>query len=410
MSTPSRPLVLVLVLACTAAVDGQTAPDHGRKTSGIVTLYRHDDVRSNFGFTTSKFGLVVRNGKVLNQNSQVMLVPGESGNDALWFGAQGDESACAVDLGNELDNYAKSVFPRIGLADAIAALAREDAKSRSSVRIPVKLGHVYVVRIDNVGEPGPYLVRGDSVHVKLRVIDCAAGRYVTLRWALVLAPEFPEAQARWSIRGKVVFAGGYQKPRRFPFATTDVVAKAALPGDWITVEKDMINRDGSLPHVFVFVRSVNGVVLEHAWRFAVPEPATLKYEKCRYVPHVLGLVRGQKLRVTSVDDTMHNLHYLGKRNPSINVVLRKGDVRDAVFKKPEVAMFKCDVHGWESCVVHVHPHPIFTVTDEHGRFSLPKLPDGKYEIVAVHEKHGRVAKTIVVAGKPRKPLTLELGR
>ena len=54
--------------------------------------------------------------------------------------------------------------------------------------------------------------------------------------------------------------------------------------------------------------------------------------------------------------------------------------------------------------------PIFTVTDEDGRFTLPKLPDGDYEIVAIHERHGAVKQRIRIAGKPRKQVTFTFGK
>ena len=33
----------------------------------------------------------------------------------------------------------------------------------------------------------------------------------------------------------------------------------------------------------------------------------------------------------------------------------------------------------------VVPHPYYAVTDESGRFELPDVPPGQYEIVAWHE-------------------------
>ena len=48
---------------------------------------------------------------------------------------------------------------------------------------------------------------------------------------------------------------------------------------------------------------------------------------------------------------------------------------------------------------------MFAVTDNIGGFELPKLPDGDYELVAVHELLGKVTKKVTISGKNPKPVT-----
>jgi hypothetical protein len=60
------------------------------------------------------------------------------------------------------------------------------------------------------------------------------------------------------------------------------------------------------------------------------------------------------------------------------------------------------IHGF----VHVLPHPIFAVADKNGYFALPKLPDGDYELVAIHELLGKVTKKVMINGRSPKPVTI----
>ena len=55
----------------------------------------------------------------------------------------------------------------------------------------------------------------------------------------------------------------------------------------------------------------------------------------------------------------------------------------STLNKPEpLFKVKCDVHPWMNAYVAVMTHPYFAVTGKDGKFSIPNLPDGTYEIEA----------------------------
>lgn len=211
-----------------------------------------------------------------------------------------------------------------------------------------------------------------------------------------------------TIRGKARFEK-YVAPKPQKVSSTDSVCLGHFP-DGVVLEKYMMNEDRTLPHVFVYVKSVGGTPLEKVWKFDVPsEPAHLDQLGCRYVPHVLGLMKGQAIRVTNSDKTAHNIHWQGKRNRWGNFVQNyKNETRSKPFKKTEHSYFKCDVHSWMSCQVHILPHTVFAVTGADGTFELPRLPVGDYELVAMHEKWGKLTEKVTIAatGDP-KPVTFE---
>jgi hypothetical protein len=143
--------------------------------------------------------------------------------------------------------------------------------------------------------------------------------------------------------------------------------------------------------------------LEKRWRFATrPEPVALEYKDHMLVPYVVGVVVGGELRVSSRDVCCYNLHWMGKRNTVrwTNITLKQDDcVEFGTFAQPESAWFKDDMHGWIKAWVHVLPHPVFAVTDDSGRFALPKLPPGDYEVAVWHERWKAAPQRVVLAAE-----------
>ena len=133
-------------------------------------------------------------------------------------------------------------------------------------------------------------------------------------------------------------------------------------------------------------------------------PVVLDQKGCTYVPHVMGIMVGQPYRILNSDGILHNIHTLPKINPSLNRG-QPATVKEfsTTFPKPE-GMFqvKCDVHPWMSAYIGVFTHPFFAVTRTDGKFTIPNLPAGTYEITAWHERLGTQSASITVAANDTK--------
>jgi len=159
---------------------------------------------------------------------------------------------------------------------------------------------------------------------------------------------------------------------------------------------------GKLAGVFVHLKSGYD---EAAVPAAPSAPVTLDQRGCMYVPRVLALQLGQRLRVTNSDPTNHNVHARPKKNDEFN--RNMGIARDAAdalefdFRHAEKAVpFKCDIHPWMGAVVFVEEHPWFAVSDERGAFRIRDVPPGEYVVEGVHEDLGSVSGSVQVkAGK-----------
>lgn len=218
---------------------------------------------------------------------------------------------------------------------------------------------------------------------------------------------FPQAKATATIKGVCVFDGKLPRQIKLPVQGDAFCEKCYADSGLPTSEKYEVDAaTKGVPHCFVEV-----VGADQKFTFEVPsEPVKLDQVNCRYVPHVFGIMAGQDLVVTSSDDTQHNVHFFGKLNRlnPANFTQVKGQKDTLKFKRPERARFKCDIHGWMNCHVHVKHHPLYATSDAKGNFTLPPVPPGDYEISAWHEKFKGSKTSVTVADGETKEITLKI--
>lgn len=180
------------------------------------------------------------------------------------------------------------------------------------------------------------------------------------------------------ISGKVFFKGPKPKLERLDLEQADPVCVAAH-SEPIYEEDGAVNSDGTLPNVFLYIK--DGLQKQ----FPPPaEPAVLDQKACIYVPHVLGVMVGQEIRVLSSDPTVHNVHFLTKVNRNWNATQTPGAAPLVHrFTKPEIMIpVSCNKHPWMDAYVGVTANPFHAVTGSDGKFVITGLPPGEYKIAA----------------------------
>jgi plastocyanin len=164
-------------------------------------------------------------------------------------------------------------------------------------------------------------------------------------------------------------------------------------------------KQGGLADVLVYVKSGIGA------SYPVPaEPVMIDQVGCEYDPSMVVVMVGQPLRIRNNDDTLHNIHPRPTVNKEFNVGQpRKGMEITKTFEKPELMIpIGCDVHPWMRAHVSVLAHPFFAVTKEDGSYEIRGLPDGEYEVEAVHGQLGSVTGKVTVKDGKASPLNLTL--
>jgi plastocyanin len=197
------------------------------------------------------------------------------------------------------------------------------------------------------------------------------------------------------VTGKVFFKG--EAPKLATIMMDQDPVCASEHGAPVRVEDGAVNSDGTLPNVFVYVKS--GAEKD---TFPTPaQPVVLDQRGCVYVPHVLGVMVGQPLKVISSDPTTHNVHVMSKVNrdwnqsqtPGAAPLIRK-------FSKAEIMIpVKCNQHPWMTAYIGVTSNPLYAVTGTDGVFTIKGVPPGTYTIGAWTATFGTREQTVTVSAR-----------
>ena len=197
----------------------------------------------------------------------------------------------------------------------------------------------------------------------------------------------------------VAFAGSIIGEVRFtddpPTLPTVKVSKDQdYCGDALPNDTYLIAADGALQNVVVF--------LDIPPSKAGGDPQKdniLNNTGCRYLPRILAIQKGERLRVKNNDPKLHIPHSYHEDRTVFNLSLPfKGTAIDATSRIRQAGVLKvvCDTHAWMLAYIHVFDHPYFAVTDERGMFTISNLPAGNYVLKAWHEDAGVRSQEIVV--------------
>jgi len=205
-----------------------------------------------------------------------------------------------------------------------------------------------------------------------------------------------------TISGSVKFTGTAPAPKKIQMSS-DAYCKTQHPGGSVNAEDVVVNPNGTLKNVYVYVKSGLGDK-----KFPAPTtPAVFDQHGCMYNPHVLAVQAGQPIVVRNSDGVLHNINARPKINKGFNFGQPvQGMESKKSFDQPEVMIpVKCDVHPWMSGWIGVQNHPFAAVTGDDGSFSLKGLPAGTYEIEAWHEKYGTSIQSVTIGENETKTVS-----
>ena len=203
-----------------------------------------------------------------------------------------------------------------------------------------------------------------------------------------------------AIAGKVSFSGTAPPPQRVKLSADPKCAAIHQDG----LERQPVKvKNGGLTDVLVYVKS--GIATSYS---APTEPFLLDQIGCEYHPSMIVVMAGQPLRIRNSDDTLHNIHPRPTANKEFNIGQpRKGMEVTKTFERPELMIpTGCEVHPWMRAYISVLAHPFFALTKEDGSYEIKALPDGDYEVEAVHSQLKSVTGKVGV--KEGKTSTLDL--
>ena len=198
-----------------------------------------------------------------------------------------------------------------------------------------------------------------------------------------------------TILGIVNFAG--KAPERLKIDMSQDPVCAITGGE--NLAEQYVVHGGKLANVYLYIKEGPEAAMNAAPQSTAP--VVLDQVGCKYVPHVIAVMRGGTVEFRNSDGTMHNIHTMPMGNPVVDLSQgAKGAPEQKKFDTPEIMMpVRCNNHPWMNAFINVSATPFFAVSDADGKFEIKGLPAGTYTLAAVHEKMGEQTMKVTVAPK-----------
>jgi len=213
----------------------------------------------------------------------------------------------------------------------------------------------------------------------------------------VLLSQKVSAAGGGSITGTVKLTGTAPHMKGIDMSKDPVCSKAHESNP-AKMENVMVGAGDGLENVVLYISQ--GLTGNEPASSAEP---SFDQKGCMYTPHVLALNVDQKFKVTTADQTTHNIHPLPSPTAG-NIGWNKSQPPGAPpietsWKNQEVAIpVKCNIHPWMHGWFVVVKGP-YATTDEKGSYTIQNVAPGSYTVTAWQEDLGtQTAKVTVAAG------------
>lgn len=159
-------------------------------------------------------------------------------------------------------------------------------------------------------------------------------------------------------------------------------------------ESLMAGSDGGLGNVFLYVRTRKVEVCPEIEQ-SLPKQVKLDNRDCIFKPHCLTIWYGkQEFYILNSDPIAQNVDFRPLGDLPANIILSPapGKNVDAKWKFNKMQIvpvpIACNYHPWESAYILPRDNPYVAISAADGTFKIPKLPVGKIEFQAWHERIG----------------------
>lgn len=127
-----------------------------------------------------------------------------------------------------------------------------------------------------------------------------------------------------------------------------------------------------------------------------------------FTPRVVAITRGSTIDFPNGDPIFHNVFSLSPAATFDLGRFPRGASRSRVFDRAGLVKVYCHLHSHMSATILVLEHPYFTVPALDGTFALEGVPQGRYTLVAWHERVGERTSIIQIEAGRTTPADLSL--
>jgi plastocyanin len=141
---------------------------------------------------------------------------------------------------------------------------------------------------------------------------------------------------------------------------------------------------------------------------AQPVTARLEQKNQRFEPELLVVPVGSTVTFPNSDPVFHNVFSLSKARKFDLGYYPAGQTRILKFDQPGVVQVYCHLHPNMNAAIVVVGSRFYVRPGADGRFQIPDVPAGRYELVAWHRSNGFWRRSITVPENGTAEATLEL--
>lgn len=128
----------------------------------------------------------------------------------------------------------------------------------------------------------------------------------------------------------------------------------------------------------------------------------------QFAPRVRIVTEGSRIEFPNQDPFKHNVFSKAPQGPFDTETFGKNTTRDNTFRSAGVYPLYCNVHPKMTAYVVAVRTPYFTQTNDDGKFSLERIPAGKYTLHVWHSRGGEQTSDLVVPATGLAGLKYEL--
>jgi plastocyanin len=172
-------------------------------------------------------------------------------------------------------------------------------------------------------------------------------------------------------------------------------AQANVSGQIVLVERQGAE-PSDLRSAVVYLEPV-GKVVRTASASPAPRETAIAMTQREFVPHVRVVQAGGSVSFPNQDPFSHNVFSNAEAGPFDLGLYRRGVSKVATFARPGIYPVYCNIHSRMVSFVIAVPSSNVGVVGADGRFMIPDVAPGTYQLTAWHERAGtHVVKDVVV--------------
>ena len=119
---------------------------------------------------------------------------------------------------------------------------------------------------------------------------------------------------------------------------------------------------------------------------STPRREVMKQKDRHFTPHVLAIPVGSTVDFPNLDPIFHNAFSNFSGQPFDTALYAPNTSKAQTFKIPGIVRVFCNIHPTMSAIIAVVPSPWYATTPPSGRFTIPNVPPGEYELHIFHER------------------------